>query len=211
MCAVIGYSGTGGVATADALVALFRESRIRGLHAFGHAYYANGAIVHERFHNFEHAEANLWAVASVFAGKHLRLIAHCRYSTSGDWRDPLNNQPLVIGDVALAFNGCIHMGTREEWGAHYGFTPVTDNDGEIFVRKVIDGQDWERWVGEGQFSFAGVMLHAHTLVALRNNTRPLWHLRWPERAHFIGSTADIFKRAKIGAPDFMVAGRALTL
>ena len=208
MCAVIGYCGPGGTKAAASLARLFHESKIRGLHAFGLAYYADGAIVHERFGNLTHAQANLDAVVRVFHQQPLKLIAHCRYSTSGDWRNMINNQPLHIGSVALAFNGVIHMGTAKEWGAKYGFEPVTDNDGEIFVRKVLDSDDWEKWVREGEFSFAGVMLHDHALVALRNAHRPLYQLRERD-ATYIGSTSDIFRRAKMGGPDPIEPGVAM--
>jgi len=213
MCAVIGYSGAPGAAASDTLGRLFDESKIRGLHAFGIASYLAGAgekIEVTRFLNREDARERLCALARDFPGDRLRMIAHCRYSTSGDWQTEANNQPIAIGGIALAFNGCIHMGTREEWGAAYGFTPETDNDGEIFLRKAIDGEDWEHWVRAGAFSFAGVMLMGGHVVALRNKQRPLYYLHMPH-GHYIGSTADIFARAELDGAKFIPPGHAVTL
>jgi glutamine phosphoribosylpyrophosphate amidotransferase len=211
MCAVIGYSGPGGVRAAERLVRLLEQSKIRGLHAFGLAYFDERSIVCHKFKDIGDAKAELYAVALAFVGEPLKLIAHCRYSTSGDWHDEANNQPIVINRTALAFNGCIHMGTTAEWAEAYGFVPETDNDGEIFLRKVLDGEPWEKWVRDGAFSFAGTMLHLEHLVALRNDHRPLYHYDDGD-AHFIGSTMDIFSRAGFGgAPHYMMAGKALVL
>jgi len=151
---------------------------------------------------------HLNAVASAY--KQLRLIVHCRYSTSGDWKEEGNNQPIVIGDCALAFNGVIRMSTKDEWGKEFGFKPVTDNDGEIFVRKVLDGEDWNAWVAHGAFSFAGVMLHGGRLIALRNKQRPLWHNE-AYGCNFIASTADIFNRIGLGGAHEVPAGQAVFL
>jgi glutamine phosphoribosylpyrophosphate amidotransferase len=206
MCAVIGYCGLGGAVAAEALSRLFHQSKIRGLHAFGLAYDADGAILCRKFNNLQMAQAELRGVALRFEDKQLKLIAHCRYSTSGDWREAANNQPIAIDDVALAFNGVIHMGTRQEWGRKYNFNPVTDNDGEVFVRKVLDQADWQGWVRDGEFSFAGVMLYDGALIALRNKHRPLYRA-----GDYIASTADIFKRAGMGGAEPVTPGEALML
>lgn len=203
MCAVIGFVGKGGRSASEKLQALFEQSRIRGLHAFGVATPATC----RRFLDFESASKFLRGVAS--KPKPLRLIAHCRYSTSGDWREQENNQPLSIGGATLAFNGVIHMGTAAQWGKLYGFKAATDNDGEIFLRKVLNGEDWARWVREGPFSFAGLMLHRGNVIALRNNRRPLWYLK-ERRNCFIASTRDIFRRAGCGdSPIEVEPGKAM--
>jgi glutamine phosphoribosylpyrophosphate amidotransferase len=206
MCAVIGYSGKGGERAAARLLALFDASKIRGLHSFGVAHvHADGALGCDKFLIREQAREYLAALALEYVGRHLSLIAHCRYSTSGDWHDDDANQPIVIGDVAMAFNGVIRMTTKEQWGKEFGFKPETDNDGEIFVRKVLDGEDWEQWVRLGTFSFAGVMLYHGELLALRNRQRPLYHVR-EASAHYIGSTQDIFRRSGFKLPKSIEAG-----
>jgi hypothetical protein len=105
----------------------------------------------------------------------------------------------------MAFNGVIRMSTRDQWGREFGFKPTTDNDGEIFVRKVLDGADYEEWVAHGSFSFAGVMLYRGELLALRNAQRPLYQVR-DASGHYIGSTVDIFKRAGFKLPKPLQAG-----
>src|SRR6478735_4409343 len=129
MCAVIGYVGQGGERAAARLLALFDASKIRGLHAFGLAHtILCDAVVRDTFLNREDARERLAALARSHAGREMKLIAHCRYSTSGDWHDDKANQPIVIGDVAMAFNGVIRMTTKEQWGKEFHFKPQTDND-----------------------------------------------------------------------------------
>jgi glutamine phosphoribosylpyrophosphate amidotransferase len=192
MCAVIGFQGKGSKQTSERLLTLFNESKIRGLHAFGLAYYNGPKLFCARFSELDMAQTHLRVVASQNIS--LKLIAHCRYSTSGDWKDETNNQPIYIDGVAMAFNGVIRMSTKKEWGKEFGFKPITDNDGEIFVRKVLAGEDWVTWVATGEFSFAGVMLHNKKLVALRNKQRPLWRVQ-DNGSNYFASTRDIFERA----------------
>lgn len=200
MCAVIAFTGHASERVVKRLDALLMQSKIRGLHAFGVAHSApHNAIVCNKFLTLEEAreylrEHMLWSIPA-----HVRVIAHCRYSTSGDWHSAEANQPLVIDDLAMCFNGVIRMTTRDQWSKEFGFEPQTDNDGEIFMRKVLDGEDWETWVARGPFSFAGVMLYRGELLALRNRQRPLYHVR-DGRSHYIGSTANIFHRAGFKVP-----------
>lgn len=131
-------------------------------------------------------------------------VAHCRYPTSG-----LDSQPIVIvgGDkhpherrIALAFNGVIDMGTKEEFEARWSVKCETDNDGEIFVQRLLAGESVEDFLCEENFagSFAGVWLDTQyggtTLIAARNARRPLW---WSSHlgASWYASTRDIFVRA----------------
>jgi glutamine phosphoribosylpyrophosphate amidotransferase len=206
MCSVIGYSGPGGGAAAYRLNALFQQSKIRGLHAFGFASYFDGQIYCRRFLDFAKAEAELQGTACV--ERPLKIIIHCRYSTSGDWQNEANNQPIVVDNVALAFNGVIRMSATAEWSKEFGFAAQTENDGEIFIRKVLDGDDWEHWVGSQPFSFAGLMLRDGNLVALRNTRRPLYHIRNGKR-HWFGSTQDIFKRAGFKLPKPVTPNQAM--
>ena len=46
-------------------------------------------------------------------------IYHNRYSTSGDFKNHLNNQPIEIGDTSLCFNGVIDMGTKSQMEEKY--------------------------------------------------------------------------------------------
>lgn len=192
MCGVIGYvPSEGPMPDAGELFhtfwRLFSESRVRGMHAYGIA--RPGFVF--RSHDFD----EVW--------KHFDprfpTIAHCRYSTSGDWQTMNNNQPIVVGDLALAFNGVIHMGTKEELERDFGIDLVTDNDGEAFLRRIVDDGDtsaetFHHFIVRMDGSFAGVWLDGDKLYAGRNERRPLWS-SVVSGAVWYASTKDIFTRA----------------
>lgn len=198
MCGVIGFysKNPNSALDAPAIKALFRQSKIRGLHAFGFtAWQAGPGLQTWKGQTLEELERYL---DDAFRRPVVALVGHTRYSTSGDWKEPANNQPIHIhqGDqeLSLAFNGVISMKTKAEFSRDYGKQYVTDNDGEIFARKVLDGEQWEAFVREGSFSFAGCFLWQGRLWALRNPNRPLWY--WRNHDHILfASTKDIFKRA----------------
>lgn len=179
---------------------LFEQSRIRGLHSCGYSFLDGKVINTRKFFDTDELKHSLMPFAKSHLGKPLKIIGHTRYSTSGDWEDHRNNQPLhVVGpdkhEISLVFNGCIHMGLRTEYEQAYGKKYTTDNDGEIFCRKVLDGEDWHGFVDDGSFSFAGAFLHKGQMHAIRNRNRPLW-FGYSLRAIFIASTEDIFRRAE---------------
>ena len=188
MCGVIGYSSDDPRPShADALRSLFYESRVRGLHAFGFSLWDGERVVTQRF-------LDLKACLAAIPRGATRLIGHCRYSTSGDYKNVVNNQPLQIGEAAMAFNGVISMATRAEYERQNGRKYDTENDGEIFLDKFVRDDGWLEFVARGRFSFAGLTLHRGRLTALRNKSRPLCRVDQGS-ATFFASTADIFLRA----------------
>ena len=195
MCGVVAYA-TEEAQGADlgVLSRIFEQSKIRGLHSAGFSWTTLKQVRTEKFRSVTALNERLRDLWESLEGEPVRLIGHTRYSTSGDWQEERNNQPLDLGEIALAFNGCIHMGLRPEYEAVYGRTYVTDNDGEIFCRKVLDGEDWTEFVASAAFSFAGAFLHAGELWVVRNKRRPLWEGIWGQ-ARYIASTRDIFSRA----------------
>lgn len=196
MCGIVGFKP---LADRDienrvgAFRRLFAESYIRGLHAYGIADITpEGSI--DIVRTFE--KSDIW---SVFNPSRLG-IAHARYCQSGDWRVLDNNQPIVVGDTALAFNGCIHMGTKEEFEAAFDVKCDSDNDGEVFLRKTVSAnaeefaRKAEDFVGSIQGSFAGVSLAHGQLIVSHNPRRPLWRCL-AYGAKWYASTEDIFRRA----------------
>jgi asparagine synthetase B (glutamine-hydrolysing) len=181
MCGIIGYVPIEPEDCAkDVFKRLVAESRIRGLHACGIATH--------------HSVLRSYSVNDVIKAfdPSLSTIFHTRYSLSGDWRVLENNQPLVVGGSALAFNGVIHMGTKAEFEAVYHIQCGADNDGEIFLRRSCSA---EEFIQNMSGSFAGVWLdEAGKLWAGRNARRPLWKVT-AYGARWYASTADIFRRA----------------
>lgn len=195
MCGVIGYySKNPKKEHVDMVKRLFWESKIRGLHAFGFsAMMSDFTLITIKSHNLDRLLDALESLSLPLA-----LIGHCRYSTSGNWLDHANNQPIEIekdrGVLSLVFNGVISMSTKEQNEETYG--PLeTENDGEIFLRKVLEGEDWSEWVHKGKFSFAGLFFEGNDVTMIRNAQRPLYFWNELKGSVFVASTKDIFKRA----------------
>lgn len=190
MCGVVGYSSSRpNEAHAAVLCAILRQSSVRGLHAFG-------ALADDiLFKTHDIAKAADFIAESFATQPPRSVLAHCRYSTSGDWHDHANNQPLVACGWALVFNGVIDMGTKSEMERRHGMKLETDNDGEVFLNRLQRGEEATRIVRE-HGSFAGLMRRVGEpeVYALRNSRRPLWVGQW-NGGKFVASTLDIFHRA----------------
>lgn len=188
MCGVVGYSGQG--ASRRQFVELCRQACIRGVHAFGVAFLTANGLYVTKGTSFSSV---IDAVPDPLPRK---IIFHNRYSTSGDYRDMANNQPVCIGHWALVFNGTVDMGTKEEMERHSGYHMTTDNDGELVLRDYISQGTFTR-IADARATFAGIFLNEDgRMFALRNELRPLW--AFPVTGgQFVVSTRDIASRAKL--------------
>jgi glutamine phosphoribosylpyrophosphate amidotransferase len=183
---------------------LFYESKIRGLHAFGFSFFDGEKITTKKFRSFEKCVEEI-------PGEFKSLIGHCRYSTSGDYLTELNNQPIEDQNTALAYNGVITMADKKEYEIENGRHYKTGNDGEIFLDKYIRNDQWESFVFNGLFSFAGLVLGSNgSLVALRNQRRPLYVGKERGNTYF-ASTKDIFNRAGFSGTVQEIPAGALTV
>lgn len=199
MCGVIGfYTRRLEEQHLSLLMRLIQQSKIRGLHAFGVSFYDDHIVTRKQFD--PPTEGFLEEFRERRRGREGMLIYHNRYSTSGDWWDMRNNQPVVVGDVAVALNGVVTMSPQEEWTERYGVGGFeTENDTEILVRLII--RDGLRRVAaeimEGRLgSVAMVALYRGQVWAFRNYARPLW---WfvENGGVYVVSTRDIAERAHV--------------
>jgi glutamine phosphoribosylpyrophosphate amidotransferase len=189
---------------------LFNESTIRGLHAAGFsAWRPGGNEGITTFKSFSWVET-FRKLGELREDLPRILIAHTRYSTSGDWHVHENNQPIHLRGASMVFNGVISQATRAEYEREYKKQFFTENDGEIFLRKVTDGEDWHGFVRDARFSFAGLHIFGGTLYAVRNRQRPLWRADF-EGGTFFASTADIFARAGFDNPQELYPGTPVRL
>lgn len=204
MCGVIAYrNALPEPEDYEALGRLLRESQVRGVHAFGLSWKQSPAspIQTRKFRWVEQA-------LDFIAGDLRRIrpqmvIGHNRYSTSGDYLVEANNQPIELPEfrVAMAFNGVIDQSPEGEWPGRYGCEFVTQNDGEIAVRKWLQGREqFLPWFRSQSFSFAGSFLDGSGVWVIRNKQRPLW-FHSVRGSTFVASTADIFRRAGFDNPE----------
>jgi glutamine phosphoribosylpyrophosphate amidotransferase len=101
-----------------------------------------------------------------------------------------------VGEMALAMNGVLHMGTKEEFEKAFGVSCLVDNDSEVFLQRLAAGQDAAEFISSITGSFAATWLIGEKLFAGRNARRPLWRCE-ALGARWVVSTEDIFRRAGV--------------
>jgi len=186
MCGVVGFSCNNPVEDNYLILhKLIMQSKIRGLHSFGYSYY-DTEIITKKYHN----------INDIKLPKANKIIFHNRYSTSGDYKKHINNQPIHLNKMSLVFNGVLDMRKKEHIEEQYNIKMETENDGEIIIKVCGNNPDKIKdFVSNTQYgSFAGLILTGNNkLLAIRNRFRPLWKLRY-NNALYYASTQDIFKR-----------------
>ncbi len=194
MCGIIGfYTKQATTENLYLLHNLMRESKVRGLHAFGCVWYEKSTLQQNKWFNMPDKE---WL--NKFIGrKDFKLIFHNRYSTSGNWENMKNNQPIIVQDIAIAMNGVVTMKPPEEWRKEYDVFCETENDAEIFLRLIEYGEKPLDILKSITGSFAAVVLEDDVLYALRNSKRPLYWF-YANKAIYIISTIDIAYRVNQG-------------
>jgi glutamine phosphoribosylpyrophosphate amidotransferase len=191
MCGIIGYySEKPSLNHARIIQKLAYGLKIRGLHAFGLSYYSKGKIITRKFLDFPLEEE---FKESVKDGK---VIWHNRYTTSGDWKNMDNNQPIHFNDISIAGNCVVSMKPKEEYEAEFKVSCITENDTEIVLRVIEQERDIEAFIKKIRGSFAGVYLNGGRVWTIRNIKRPLYYFDI-DNASFVVSTKDTIKRAGI--------------
>lgn len=191
MCAVIGVDlKNPSLDDLHLVMNVFLESKIRGMHATGLTFLYDKKLVSvigpmpaDKF--FETMN-----ISDMVDDNTLKLIGHCRYSTS----DLEYNQPLYNNDVAIVHNGVISQELPENWEKLYGITTKTKNDSELLLHTVTDNP-LSIW---SNASIAAIELHrSGVMKAYRNGKRPLYATELDNGVIYT-STADIMHRASKG-------------
>lgn len=187
MCGIIGIYTNKGQQLVPLIKQLFLESQIRGKHATGISFLEGRKI-----------RTTIKAVPSSKFVKEfeweslpdrLRLIGHCRYSTS----DLDYNQPIVIGNSSIVHNGVITQEDPKYWQEDYGYDCTTKNDSELLLHTLKEGDN--PFTKYPNASIAAIHLMASNRLAFfRGGTRPLWYCIH-EDAVIIASTENIITRA----------------
>lgn len=172
---------------------LMYELKIRGIHSFGIAFQ------NTRIHRYVDKNISIDIFLDLFLNSSaFSFIFHNRYSTSGDNTDENSYQPIVVQGVgALAMNGVLSQATKPEFEQKYGVKCVSDNDTEIFLRKMEQGITIPSFVkANPDCSFAGVYIkHGdERIFGYRNNKRPLYKGQY-KSCSYIVSTLDTIRRA----------------
>tara|TARA_R110001592_G_scaffold63631_3_gene195162 strand:+ start:1749 stop:2354 length:606 start_codon:yes stop_codon:yes gene_type:complete len=187
MCSIIGWNGN---FNEDVVESLCYNSRIRGLHSFGYSYINKGNIISKKFLDYD------YFVTSLKADKPNKFIAHFRYSTSGDYKEQNNNQPITRDNLSMVFNGVLDMRTKQEMQEAYNTKMLTDNDGELaIIHKLQSDNSFIDFVKNK--SFAGAFIDSKgDIKVFRNINRPS-HIGEYQGAKVLASTKDILNRSGI--------------
>jgi len=195
MCAIIGAIFRNPSSDdIEAVQRVFRESRIRGMHATGLSVLKGGKVITvkepvsaDEFESIDDLDLHLNEDGNLY------MIGHCRYSTS----DIEFNQPFSDKDktMAIAHNGVISQEMPKKWESLYGYACETRNDSELLLHTVLaDKSPFHEWPDA---SIAAVELrNDKTLRFYRNGKRPL-HLTFMKNGFIITSTLDVIKRANV--------------
>lgn len=192
ICGIIGCISPH-VTTSDLVVlkAVMIESRIRGKHASGLAWYDGQGIqsyiqpipIDSLLEQFDLAQ-------TVYKGR-IAMIAHTRYSTS----NIQFNQPIIGASMAIAMNGVITQADPQYWEGLYRYKCNTENDSELLLRAIEAGDSPLTTFPTS--SIAAVTLdNKGRLTAFRNRQRPLWEGKIGCGTVY-ASTYDILHRAGV--------------
>ena len=192
MCGIVGFVSQN--ATTDDLEILKKvmiESRIRGKHASGIAWYDGKGIkssvkpiaIDELVAKFDFNK--------LIVNGEVAMIAHARYSTS----DIKYNQPIIGKSMAIVHNGVITQSDPKTWEKQFGYKCKTCNDSELLLRAIENKDEPLKKFNTSSIA-ALVLKNTGELMCMRNSQRPLW-------AGVIGkgivyaSTYDILSRAGV--------------
>jgi glutamine phosphoribosylpyrophosphate amidotransferase len=191
MCAVIGVDlKNPSIDDLTLVMNVFLESKIRGMHATGLTFLCDDKLVTLMAPLPADIFSPIQNLSDMVDNNTLKLIGHCRYSTS----DLEYNQPLYNNDVAIVHNGVISQELPENWEKLYGITTKTKNDSELLLHTVTN----DPLVLWSNSSIAAIELHrTGKLKAYRNGKRPLYVTELDNGVIYT-STADIMKRASNG-------------
>jgi glutamine phosphoribosylpyrophosphate amidotransferase len=193
MCGIIGaVIKTPSADDLELVKNVFRESKIRGMHATGLSYVkddklhtikapkpADEFVSSLDFSNFINEDGNLY------------MIGHCRYSTS----DLEYNQPMESDNLSIVHNGVVSQELPQNWSDLYGFDCKTKNDSELILRVAEEGEEPLRHWADASISVCE--LHKDkTFRFYRNGQRPI-HAISLNDGFIVASTEDIFRRAGV--------------
>ncbi len=193
MCGIIGaVLKTPSADDIELVKNVFRESKIRGMHATGLSYVkddklytikspkpADEFVAGLDFSEFINEDGNLY------------MIGHCRYSTS----DLEYNQPMESDNLSIVHNGVVSQELPQNWNDLYGIDCQTKNDSELILLVAEnDDEPLRHWADA---SISVCELHKDKRFRFyRNGQRPI-HAVALNEGFIVASTKDIFKRAGV--------------
>lgn len=212
MCGIAGYKCNPKHANKafEVFTRLMLEAQIRGRHASGLSWIgrSNRLKTHTQPKPVEElAQSKLWK--DLASDAPAAVIGHARYSTSGDWHDNANNQPIATPKFSIVHNGLVSMAEKLKFEKTYGIRTVSGNDTELLLRSLETSRGnfakaFERIYKVDPPIFAcGVLDSEGRLTVVRDHIRPLWCFNIKKLGMTgFASTEDIIKRGVGGAYEY---------
>ena len=194
MCAILGVQlNNPNKEQIETIKRIFLESQIRGKHACGLSMIKNRKIWSYVIPEPAEVFVEKFEWSCLLGESKLRVIGHCRYSTS----DLRYNQPLFTDTVSIAHNGVVTQDPPELWD-RYGYDLETSNDSELLLRSVLAGNEPLKEFPDASMAVCELSV-ANGLRWWRNGKRPMYTTK-VDNGYFITSTKDIALRAGLQNP-----------
>ena len=175
---------------------MIKELSNRGTHCFGVSYFKDNALITKKMLNL-----NMDELLNDFETSNSdKIIFHNRYSTSGDWKNMENNQPLTFGNTSIVMNGVIHMGTKIELEKEFDEILTTENDTETVLLKFVRGDSIETFLKNNTSCSLAAIFLTTKINYIRNNKRPLYLFKHPDYK-IVVSTLTALKAAQVNIQD----------
>jgi len=194
MCGILGikFKNNKILERKNDFIELMKQLMIRGKHSFGLCYFD------KEFITLKSLDPNFEEFLDKFYNSNSNsFIYHNRYSTSGDYKNMINNQPITLEYASIAMNGVFSMKKKEEYEKEFNIKCISENDTEIILRLMENGINIIDILKENKnISFAGIILLKDSMIAIRNKKRPLYYFETEDYSGFI-STKDTIIRSNI--------------
>lgn len=193
MCGIIGFCSNN-VTKKDlkVLKKVMIESRIRGKHASGIAWYNGKSIDYDvKPISIDNLVEEFDFNKLIYDGTNVSLVAHARYSTS----DIKYNQPLIGKRYAIAHNGVITQSSPDTWESLYGYKCKTKNDSELLLKSLENGDNVFDKFPDSSIACVAID-NKGNLIYFRNSIRPMW-MGMIGDGRIYASTFDILNRAGV--------------
>lgn len=208
MCGIMAYlSGRPQKEHVDIVRRIAGELATRGTHCFGVSFIISGKIVTVKRRTM--LPSSVFEEAVMSGG----FVFHNRYSTSGDFSDMKNNQPIDIGCVSIAVNGVTSMLEKKEYEQKFGVSCSSDNDAEIIARLIESGVTIEELLVRrdiGSCAIAAIFQDKRIIVG-RNEFRPLRIARHYGAVFVSSTTASLFNGLRENCGNPVPIGKELEL
>ena len=194
MCGIIGYSSED-VTSSDleVLKKVMIESRIRGKHASGAAWFDGSKICSLiKSVPIDKLVEDIDFTKLLYDKNNIAFIAHARYCTS----NIEYNQPIVSKSFAVVHNGVVSQEPYDTWETTYGYKCSGRNDSELILRAIENDDDPLDKFPDASISSI-ILDKLGNIVYFRNTRRPMW-VGKVGKGIIIASTYDILNRAGVG-------------